>query len=387
MKKTRRAVIGLVIAITIVGCSDSPNKPGSESVSSNGLPKIVKIMSLKDITEPDITGPATKKGSDLALEQIASQKFLGDTQLQVDTKDSEVKTQLAASFANQAVADKSYSAILGPAGSAESAAISAIVQPAHMPTIYTQSGSAGVVTGDYTFRVTAPVSSYFEIAGQYLKSKGITTTAVMYANNNPTETELGTKTIPGMASQYGFSISSTDSVPGDAVDFTPFATKMASSKPGAVFLMLFGHQSAVAITQLRRAGYTGQVVGMSAMGSGNLKNAGELAKGAVWPTDFQADQTGASSQAFVKAYEAKYNETPSNYAAEGYDATWFLARGIKDANSADRTAIQQGLATVAKQGFDGAMGKLTFEGTDLRIQGALAMWTGSGETAIPVGGQ
>ena len=73
---------------------------------------------------------------------------------------------------------------------------------------------------------------------------------------------------------------------------------------------------------------------------------------------------------------------PNNYAAEGYDAVWFLARGIKQANSADRSAVQQGLASVAKEGFDGAMGKLTFEGNDLRVEGALAMWTGSGETVV-----
>jgi branched-chain amino acid transport system substrate-binding protein len=146
--------------------------------------------------------------------------------------------------------------------------------------------------------------------------------------------------------------------------------------------MLQGPQTPVAITQLRRAGYTGEVIGMSAMGSGNLKPAGQVAKGAVWPTDFTADQTAPSSVTFVQAYQAKYGDKPNNYAAEGYDAMWFLARGIKQANSADRAKIQAGLAAVAKQGFDGAMGKLTFDGNDVRVPGSLATWNGSAEGVV-----
>ena len=75
----------------------------------------------------------------------------------------------------------------------------------------------------------------------------------------------------------------------------------------------------------------------------------------VWPSNFSA-RSEVPTQEFVKAYEEKYGELPNNYAAEGYDAVWLLARGIKEANSADRVAIREGIAKVAAEGFDGAQG-------------------------------
>ena len=46
----------------------------------------------------------------------------------------------------------------------------------------------------------------------------------------------------------------------------------------------------------------------------------------VWAADFNYQQEAASSQEFVKAYTAEYGEDPLNYAAEAYDAAWFLAK-------------------------------------------------------------
>ncbi len=107
----------------------------------------------------------------------------------------------------------------------------------------------------------------------------------------------------------------------------------------------------------------------------------------MWPSNFSARSEAPSTQEFVEAYKAKYDgEIPNNYAAEGYDATWLLARGIKEANSADRVAIQEGIAKVAQEGFDGAQGPLTFEGNDVRVEGVLASWDGSEEIVITLDG-
>lgn len=382
LRLVRAAALAGVAVMALTACGDSGT---AASGGGDGLPDTVKVTSIRQLTGiSSFAGTNAKKGMDLALEEIQGQDFLGGTTLEVDVKDSANSVQTAASLATQAVADRSVSAVLGPEASGQSTAISAIVQKSKMPTVYIQSGSSAVLTGDYTFRVTAPVASYFDIAGKYLQSKNITSAGVIYVSDNPTLTQLGTETIPALAGKYGFSVSGTDTTNLTAQDFTSFASKTASDKPGAVFLMLQGPQDPVAITQLRRAGYEGEIVGMSAMGSGNLKPAGQLAKGAVWPTDFSADQQQPSSQKFVTAYKAKYGDAPNNYAAEGYDAMWFVARAIKQANSADRAKIQAGMVEVAKQGFEGAMGALTFEGNDLRVAGTLATWDGSAEGVVPV---
>ncbi|RBM21151.1 branched-chain amino acid ABC transporter permease [Prauserella sp. PE36] len=382
--RVRCALVVGAAAVLTTACATSSGTGGS---GGEGLPGTVKIMSIKEMTGPvAFAGTHATRGIDLAVEQINQRKFLGDTKLEIDLHDSAASVQEAASFATQAVSDQSYSALLGPASSSQAAAVSPIADKAKIPVIYTQAGSDGVLVGDYTFRVTAPASSYFHHAGEYLKSKGAKTAAVLYNSGNPTLAELGQRTVPELAKEYGFSVSSSDGVQLTAQDFTNAGAKIARAKPDAVFVLLQGPQNPAAITQLKQNGYSGEIVGMTSMGAGNLKPAGQQAKGTVWPSDFSPHAEAPSVQEFVKAYQAKYNgELPNNYAAEAYDAAWFLARGIKEAGSADRTAIQQGLAAVAKQGFEGAEGKLRFEGNDLRVEGVLAGWDGSGEILVSRG--
>lgn len=378
------AVVGAAVLLAgLVGCG-SASEP---EAAGEGLPDTVKVMSIKEMTGPvAFAGTNSTKGIDLAVEQINEEGFLGETTLEIDLKDSAASPQEAASFATQAAADRSYSAILGPGSSAQAAAISPIAEKSQLPVIYFQAGSEGVLIGDYTYRITAPAESYYRVVGDYLKEKGVKTAAVLYNSGNPTLTELGENTVPELAEEYGFSVQSSDGVQVEAQDFTAVSSQIAGAKPDAVFVLLTGPQNPRAISQLTQKGYQGEIIGMTSMGAGNLETAGEDAKGAVWPSNYSALSDAPSTEAFVEAYQAKYGEMPNNYAAEGYDAAWLLARGIKEANSGSPEKIQEGIAAVVKSGFDGAQGPLAFEGNDVRVEGVLAGWNGSEEVLVALDG-
>jgi branched-chain amino acid transport system substrate-binding protein len=74
---------------------------------------------------------------------------------------------------------------------------------------------------------------------------------------------------------------------------------------------------------------------------------------------------------FVAAYKAKSGKVPTSFVAEGYDAVWLLARGLKAAGSKDRAKLRDGIEQVTKQGYAGAQGPLTFENRDVRGPGLL----------------
>jgi branched-chain amino acid transport system substrate-binding protein len=69
-----------------------------------------------------------------------------------------------------------------------------------------------------------------------------------------------------------------------------------------------------------------------------------------------------SSQAFFKAYEAKTGKAGGTPEAQGYDAVWLIARAAVAAGCLERDCVKKGLAQVAADGFDGALGALTFDG-------------------------
>lgn len=391
----RRKGIGGAGALALVLAVAACTSPGSDSSSGGaasaggggeGLPDTIKVMSIRALTGPvSFAGLNAQKGIDLAIEQIEADGLLGGTTIEVDSRDSATSPQEAASFASQAIADPSYVAIIGPEASAQATAVSPIVDQQGMPTVYVQAGSEGVVIGDYTFRITPPAASYFDLAGDYAEEQGVATASVLFNSGNPTLVQLGEEVIPELAGEHGFEVVSTGGVEATQQDFTTAASSIAGEDPDAAFLMVQGPQYPVAITQLRQAGFAGELIGMSAAGAGNLASAGDGAAGFVWPTNFTAEQDVESTRAFVEAYREKYDgETPNNYAAEAHDAMWFLARGVAEAGSTDRAAVQEGLAAVAGEGFDGAQGPITFEGNDARVPGVLVRWDGSAE--VPVEG-
>lgn len=383
------AVAAAACVLTLsAACSSGSGGAGaagsSEGGSGSGLPPTIKVLNIEDLsTNLAFAGTPAKNGIALAVSEINSQHFLGNTKISVDSKDAQSKAQTAASFATTAVNDPSYSAILGPLYSAEAQAVAPIAQKAGIPMIATQAGSDGVLIGPYTYRATASIGRLYDKTLGYLQSKSVKKLDVIYASDNPTEVDVTTKTLPSLVGKHKISLGQTVGVPSTAQDLTSPVGKIVADKPDAVSVLVVGTQNGTVTQQLRQQGFTGEIVAATPAGSGNLKPAGQAGVGVVWTTDFSAAQTDPAAAAFTKAYTEAYGTAPTNYAAEGYDSAWFLARAIKAAKSGSRSDIQAALQHLAKTGFDGAQGKLSFTSdNDLVVPGVLVKWNGTAEELV-----
>src|SRR5690606_3072114 len=243
----------------------------------------------------------------------------------------------------------------------QAATVAPLVGRQKVPTVFTQAGGEGVVINDYTFRVTPPMESYYEQVLEYLKDKGAKTISVLYNATFPTFSLLGEKGVPKMAKERGIDIVQSLPVQMTTQDFAGQSQQIAKKNPDALVMLLIAPQSVTALRQLKEAGYDNQIVATSVQAAGNIEAAGANANGLVYPVPFSTAMDGESSQAFTKAVRAKFDKDPDPYAADGYDALWFIARAIKASGDSSREGIRKGLAQVAKEGFTGAMGGLTFE--------------------------
>ncbi len=380
----RRGAVA-VVAAAALGMSACSSSTGTSSTTSGGLPATVNVVSINPQTGPAaFAGLAANKGYDLAIKEINDTKFLGSTTLTLSKVDTKGDIKTAASSASTAIADKSISAIFGSVSSQEAVAISPLVQQAGVPTIYTQAGSDGVVVGDATYRATPLMRSYYSLVKKYIQDKGWKSVGIIHTAAAPTLVDIGTKALPAIATELGMTVTTTVAVQGTTQDFAAPISQVLASKPDVVAILLVGAQNPTAMKQLRQAGYTGDVLGNSGASAGNLKPAGADGAGMVWPVDFNYQQKAEASQKFVKAYQAAYpGENPLNYAAEAYDAAWFLAKSIKAAGSADRGAIKTAMATVAKEKFDGALGNgLTWKDRDIQVPGVMIRWDGTGDVLL-----
>ncbi|MGC5256106.1 ABC transporter substrate-binding protein [Gordonia sp. DT218] len=375
--KTRRnaafAALAMSGVLTMAACSSGG---GSAQQTGQGIAKTITIAAVNDQSGPvGYAGISASRGARLAVEQINGQRFLGEgVTITMPQSDPAGEIERAVSDMTKAMADNDVSAILGPTLGQQSAAVAPIVNKSKVATVFTQSGSPGVVTGDYTFRATAPMETYYTKGDKWLGDNGFKQLSLIYNGTLPTYASLVSDVIKPDQQKYGLSIDQTVEVQSTTQDFTSQSQQIAAAKPQAVVMLLTAPQSVTFMKQLRQAGYTGQVLGSTNQSAGMIAPAGAAANSLVYPVDFSAAMAAPASRAFTSVYTQKYGKSPDPYAAEGFDAIWWIARGIKASNDSSREGVREGLTKVAGTGFAGAMGDITFDGNDMRVPGVVVRW-------------
>lgn len=400
------AAVGLSAALALAACSsgDSGDSAASEETTAEEtaaaettaeetaedsceLPSEITLLSITDLTGPAaFAGTSAEAGEKLAAKEITETGYLGEgVTLTIDTKDSAGSPETAAADFAAAAADASIPAVLGPVSSGQAVAVAPLAEDSQVPTVFTQAGSPGVVIGDYTFRMTPPMASFYPSIGSLLTERGVKTMSIMYNNASPTIIDIAEQTLPAMGEELGFEVLSSTGVAGDTQDLTAPMKKIADENPDAVALLLIGAQNPTAMTQLRQAGIGEDtlILGNMGAGGGSLAAAGADGVGMHWPTIFNLAQDVPSTQEFIAKYEAEYGEPPLLYAPERYDSVYLIADAIKRSCSTDRAAVQAAMAEIVSEGFTGAMGDLTFEGNDLRLPGKIVVWDGESEVLVP----
>lgn len=380
--KHRKATALVVVAamLSLAGCGATPTSEAAEA----GIADEIKMVGVRDLTGPvAYAGLGAARGAELAVQEINAQEYLGEGKsLVLDEIDSAGAIERAAAEVTRALSDKDVGVILGPVQGQQSAAVAPVVEARKVPIVFTQSASDGVVIGDYTFRATAPMHTFYGHAAEFLANQDLTNVAVLYNSTYPTLAELAETHFPAMAQAEGLNIVESIPVQTTTQDFTSPAQKLAQMNPDAIVVLLLSSQSVTAMTQLRQAGYAGQFVGNTNNAGGNAAQAGQHAVDMVYPVDFSAAQQDPHAKEFVEAYRNEFGELPQTYAAEGYDAVWWIAHAIKASGDSSREGIRDGLELMAREGFTGAMGEITFEGNDMRVPGVLARWDGNQEAVI-----
>lgn len=382
LRKSLLAGLATATVFAMAACGSGDD--GGSDGGGGGIADTITVAQVQDQTGAvAYAGVGSKEGAELAVEEINEQGFLGDgVEIEMQEYDTAGEIERASSEMNKAMGDRNVSVILGPTQSQQAATVSPLVGRMKVPTIFTQAGAEGVVTNDWTFRATPPMESYYEPTLDYLESQGAKDIAVLYNATFPTFALLGEKDVPAMAEERGMDVSKSLPVQMTTQDFTSQAQQIADAAPDALVMLLIAPQSVTALGQLKDAGYEGQIVATSVQAAGNISGAGDSANGLIYPVPFSTAFDAESSTTFTEAFRAKYDKDPNPYNADGYDAMWWIARAIKASGDSSREGIRDGLAEIAGEGYDGAMGAVTFEGNDARVSGALVRWQDGGESLV-----
>lgn len=386
MRRTRtsRTTITAAAATLLLATAACSSVYSGGPAPSDGLPDVVEVVSLNPTTGVvAFVGDAANKGYQLAVDQINEQDFLEGSRIELELVDTKSEPQTAAQEMTKVTVGGDVSAVFGSVSSNEALAMSPLAERSELPVIYTQAGSDGVLNSDYTWRATPLMREYYPALSRYIEETGARSLGILYSEANPTVQDIGTNTLPAMAEELGIEVTGSVGTQATTQDFAAPINQVLAGDPDLVAVLLVGAANPTAMTQLRQAGYDGPVLGNAGASGGSLDPAGEDGVGMVWASNFHHQMEAASSQAFVAAYREEYGEDPLAYAAEAYDAAWFLARALKEAGSADRISVKDGMLAVADQPVDGALGEqISWTDRQIVTPGVVVEYSPDGEALV-----
>jgi branched-chain amino acid transport system substrate-binding protein len=350
-------------ALALAGCSSSSggggstgsSTPGAGGLGGNGgksgggsATQTYKLGFIGALSGPNAQlGINERNGMQLAIDQaMSSGKY--NFKVVMDAQDSEGDPAKAPAAATALISDPQVIGVVGPAFSGESEAVDPSFCHASPPMpIVTASASNGTLQKQgYTcwHRIIPNDNVEGTQGADWLARTGAKKVYVL--NDLSTYGAGVAATMAKELKAKGVQVI-TNGVDGTTTkNYNPIAQTIANSGTDAMFYGGYDAQAALLAKALQAAGYKGRMVsGNGAKDSVFTKNAGSAGNGWFFTCGCQDATVAPSAKAFTAAYKAKFNQDPSTYSPEAYDAANLMMDAISKAQGTPvtRTSLMTAL--------------------------------------------
>lgn len=376
-----------VLAIT-TACSSGTTVSGSGSGSGSTY----RVGVITAETGPLAgAGKAFLSGVDVALDQINKDGVIGGgKKIELVKKESAEDPARSASVAAQLASDQSILGTVCCILSPVAGAVKPVVIGAKMPTIIYGATAVGLAQPPYVIRTTTmPQVANTAISKFVAKEKALKTVAYVVMTDNAGIVSQGESFKKGF-DEAGVKDLGQVGIVGKQTNFTSSAATVMQKNADAIVVSATQSEAVGMIAALHDKGYKGQIVtGETVLGPGVFKSNPDALENAPFPVYFLPTETTPAGTAFATAYKTKYGTDPDDFAAQGYNALYVMAIGLKAAGDkptrASLVKALSGLTSVP----DTIYGTVTFDGGQLsasagvkfvhysKPDGVIVPWTGS----------
>lgn len=344
MKKTISLILVALLAVScfaFAGCTQSPSPSGGDAKTET-----IKIGLLAPLTGGVAEyGVAVANGVRLFVEELNAKGGINGKQIELVEYDEEGDAAKAVTGYN-ALVDKGVTAIIGDVTTAPTVAVVVESQADNMPMITASATAAAVTVNPETGAVYENMfrSCFIDpFQGQKMASfaseqLGAKTAAVLY--NTGIDYSIGlSETFQAKAAELGLEIVSVESYSDGAKDFQSQLTTIASKNPDVLFVPDYYSVVALVATQADAAGMGATMLGADGWDTVlDVVSDASLLEGAYYCAGYSKNDTSEAVQNFIKAYDAKYGNTPNMFAAQGYDAAAILFAAVAKVEAKNLTA-------------------------------------------------
>ena len=354
------ATAALLLAGSLISCG---GKTGGSSDT-------IKIGGVGPTTGGDASyGTSVKNGASLAVKEINDAGGVNGLKLELSFEDDENDPEKAVNAYNK-LKDSGMQILMG---TVTSTPCKAVKDNAHDDNMFllTPSGSAVECTKyDNAFRICFNDPDQGTASARYIKENSLAAkVAAVYDSSDVYSSGIYEK-FAAECKAEGIEVVESQAFTSDnKSDFSVALQKIKDSGAELVFLPIYYQEAALILKQADTAGLDVKFFGCDGLDGviSQLKDDAALANGVMLLTPFAADaKDDDKTVKFTAAYKAAYNdETPDQFAADGYDAVYTIKAALEKANVTDANISASDLcdklkAVMTEITVDGVTGSMTW---------------------------
>lgn len=291
-----------------------------------------------------VYGVDCRNGIALAVEEINAAGGINGKTLELISEDDEGNPEKSVNAYKKLTTKDRVNIIIGSLTSGCTNAIASLAQSQKILLIAPAATSPAVTqVGDYIFRTCFIDPFQGTVGGRFaVEELGLKKAAVLYDISNDYSVGLYENFRAAVEAGGGEIVDAESYSTGDK-DFYAQLTKIKNAAPEVVYLPDYYATVALIAKQLRAQGINTPIIGADGW-DGITANAGDEVLNGFYSNHYAADSTDAKVVEFVKAYEGKYNATPTAFGALGYDSMYMLKDALLNASDyTDATSVRDAL--------------------------------------------
>ena len=379
MKLKKKFAVGMLLAgLVFAGCSNGNETEGTAEKTEMG--EVVKLGNSAPLTGPvSIYGITTNNGIKLAIDEINEAGGILGKKIEWKEYDDKGEITDAVTNYNKLMEDE-VSAIFGGVPSKPSLAIAEASVNDGIVYITPTGTQANITEGkENVFRTAFTDPFQGKVLANFSKSK-LDAKKVAVLRNQSSDFSMGVADVfVEKAKELGLEVVADESYGDSDTDFKAQLTKIRKENPDVLFIPDYYEKVALIVPQVREAGIEATLVGadgwdtvLSVMDKSNF----DAIEGSYFANQFTLEDPSEKVQNFVKAYEEKYGDKPSTFAAEGYDTVYLYKQAVEEAGTTEWDKVIEALKNIK---FDGITGSFTYDENHNPIKTAKMMKIVNGE--------
>lgn len=382
MKKLMSLILAAMMLMSLAACGgDTPASTGKADDGTKAA-ETIKMGGIGPLTGDYANyGISVKQGAELAVKEINAAGGIAGQQIELSFQDSQGDAESAVNAYGKLL-DWGMKLSLGCVFSGETATVVAAAKDDDILLLTPSGSSDNILQGnDKAFRVCFNDSYQGTMAANYIKEHAITDkVAILYQSDYDYSVGLYESFKAGCETN-GITIAEVQTfTEGTKTDFTTQINKLVAADVKLIFIPIYAEPASTFLTQAKGK-FGDDVYFFGADGlDGIMEKVAQdvtIADNVLMLTPFAADSQEADVQAFVKAYQAAYNATPDQFAADGYDAVYILKAAAEKAGTTSGAAMAKAMTELEIDGVTGNM-KWTADGNTQKNAMAIIYKNGTG---------